>query len=133
MTTKIINKQEQLDDQRKQLARLSVILEPLRKSISQLEDETAIERLKMYIGKYYVYRNSGGVGNKSWNLYVKPINVINGWQIRCLCAQKADYMTEIKLEDTSSDFLFQKEITKEEFDKGYNEILNDMKEAYDKK
>ena len=121
----MITKQEKLLQQKKYLAKVSGVLEPLRRSVNELESEISKEKMQKYIGKYYLYKNSSGSGAK-WNLYVKPIEVINGFQVRVLIAQNAGYMSEIKLEDTSGDHLFQNEITKEEYDKGFNAILNEI-------
>ena len=125
MTTK----EQKLIEQKKYLAKVSGVLEPLRKSVNELESEIAMEKMSKYIGKYYLYRNNGGSPNHDWNLYVKPISVKNGWQLTVLTAQKADYMAEIKIEDTSGDHLFQKEISKEVFDKGFNEIMMEINNA----
>jgi len=125
-----MNKQEKLNMQRKELAKMSNILAPLRRSVNQLESEIRIERMQKHIGKYYLYENSSSLDK--WDLYVKPISVTSGCRIKVLMAQKAGYMTEIRIEESVGDHLFQKEITKEEFEKGFNAILKEVQEAKSK-
>jgi hypothetical protein len=122
-----MNKELRLEILRKELAKETEFLSPLRKSINELEHSINCSRYKKYLGKYYIYENGNSM--EKWKLYIKVIGISpnKNWpEIDILTAQTYSNAAEIKREATTGDHLFQKEITKKQFDKAYNKIKEEM-------
>lgn len=95
-----------------------------RNELDDLESRNKDKQNKKLIGKCYRYRNSYSSGD-SWWLYAKITGVkdgwLNGWKFEKTTADR------IEIWDTTIHRVDEyQEITKEEFNQAWNELLNEL-------
>ena len=107
--------------------------EPFIAKRNELQSEIDTEANQKLLGKCFKFRNSYGSGEEWW-LYTKIVEVDN-WSVTVITVQDCNEgRIEIKRENHSAshyqkDVGSQLQITQEEFDKNFEEILEKIKKS----
>lgn len=101
-------------------------IQPITNKINKLRDEIAKKIKEKLLGKCFVYRN--GCGDENWNLYSKVIDYDSYGVFMLECEKKPSGEIEISKSSCSGfgEHLQEKEISKELFNKKFNEMMEEL-------